>query len=275
LSRWEPGLATPVTIVIPCYNERSRFSPTQVRRLIAPVGVRVLLVDDGSTDDTDKMLQSLWKQLPDRVALLRLSTNSGKAEAVRQGMLAAMADGCSAVGYLDADFSTPAEEMIRLVRMLEESGAQAVLAARVGLLGTKIKRRMARHYLGRVFATFASLILNLPVYDTQCGAKVFRASLVLRAALADPFHARWAFDVELIGRLLANGLSEKDFIEVPLQVWADAPGSQLTPLRYPLLGYELVRIHLALAQLRQRVSSVRAQFDLAGTERGDGRKDVA
>jgi glycosyltransferase involved in cell wall biosynthesis len=246
-----------------------------VRRLIASAGVRVVLVNDGSTDNTDKMLQSVCNQFPDRVTLLRLSINSGKAEAVRRGMLVAMDDGCSAVGYLDADFSTPAEEMIRLVRTIEESGAQAVLAARVGLLGTKIERRMSRHYLGRVFATFASLILQIPVYDTQCGAKVFRTSLVLRQALSEPFHARWAFDVELIGRLLAGGLSEKDFREVPLQTWVDAGGSQLTPLQYPVLGWELVRIYLSLTRQRQRASTLRDQLEVPDTEGSASRKDVA
>ena len=69
--------------------------------------------------------------------------------------------------------------------------------------------RRARHYVGRLFATASSLILDMTVYDTQCGAKVLRAGPALRAALATPFHSRWAFDVELLGRL-HNGVGGAD-----------------------------------------------------------------
>jgi len=95
--------------------------------------------------------------------------------------------GARLVGFLDADLATPAEEMLRLVSTLRSSRAQAAFAARVALLGTTIERHATRHYLGRVFATAASLILDLRVYDTQCGAKAFHATPLLAAALEEPF----------------------------------------------------------------------------------------
>ena len=103
-----------------------------------------------------------------------LPVNVGKAEAVRTGLLRCLADGAEITGYFDADLATPPEEMIRLVRTLQEREATVALAARVALLGTRIERSHLRHYLGRVFATIASLILRIRVYDTQCGAKAFR-----------------------------------------------------------------------------------------------------
>ena len=101
----------------------------------------------------------------------------------------------------------------------------------------------------------ASIILKLPVYDTQCGAKAFRASAALSRALEEPFHARWAFDVELIGRLLANGLGCRDFVEVPLRRWVDVGGSRLRPVHFPILGWELLRIFFALSRLRWSAES--------------------
>jgi hypothetical protein len=106
------------------------------------------------------------------------------------------------------------------------------IGARVGMLGYNIERSAVRHYLGRVFATAASVILQARIYDTQCGAKLFRANAALSEALAVPFLSRWAFDVELLGRLLIGtpdvpGLPLDAIVEVPLPVWHDVQGSKL------------------------------------------------
>lgn len=238
------------TIVIPCFNEAHRLPAERVQALAHLPGIRLLLVDDGSTDGTALLLERVCRAAPGRARLLRLERNLGKAEAVRHGLLDALEAGCDFVAYLDADFATPGEEMIRILNLLQGGRAQVAMGSRVALLGAEIDRKPARHYLGRFFATFASLILRLPVYDTQCGAKAFRATPLLAGALEEPFHARWAFDVELIGRLLAAGLTTSDFIEVPLRRWADVEGSRLRPLHFPILGWELVRILVALNRLR-------------------------
>ena len=261
------------TIVIPCFNEARRLPAEQVQALGQVPGIRLLLVDDGSTDGTPLLLERICRALGGKARVLRLERNQGKAEAVRNGLLAALEWGSDFVGYLDADFATPGDEMVRLLGVLHDGSEQVALGSRVALLGTKIERKASRHYLGRFFATFASLILRLPVYDTQCGAKAFRASAALARALEDPFHARWAFDVELIGRLLAGGLTPNDFVEVPLRRWADVRGSRLRPVHFPLLGFELVRIFFALSRLR--LGSAHGPLLEAGTAHvGDVRKDV-
>jgi hypothetical protein len=152
------------------------------------------------------------------------------------------------VGYLDADLATPPREMLRLIEIAEQQPHRtAVLGSRVALLGHTVRRRPVRHYLGRFYATAASLALGVPVYDTQCGAKVFRVGVPLRLALADPFHDRWSFDVELLGRLLAHpGQSADPILEVPLTEWHDVDGSAVG-------AFAGARAALALLGLRRRV----------------------
>jgi dolichyl-phosphate beta-glucosyltransferase len=250
-----------LVIVIPCFNEGRRLRAEGLRALLADKGTRVLFVNDGSLDDTGEVLERICARLGPRALRLDLPRNQGKAEAVRQGLLAGLQMDAPFVGFLDADLATPPEEMLRLVETLRGSTAQAAFGARVALLGTTIDRHALRHYLGRVFATAASLILGLRVYDTQCGAKVFVRSELLRSALGEPFHARWAFDVELIGRLLAGapgipGLAAADLLEMALRTWTDVPDSKLRFAQFPRLGVELVRIHFALARRRARLATL-------------------
>ena len=219
-------------VVIPCHNEEKRLDPTRLRALTQSGRVRILFVDDGSTDGTAALLERLDGASED-VSLLRLPQNVGKAEAIRRGLLLGLDEGAPILGYYDADLATPPEEMLRLLELLESRvDLGFVLAARVALLGRRIRRRAYRHYLGRVFATFASLILGIPVYDTQCGAKAFRASPALREAITVPFRSSWVLDVELIGRLLrgtrtAPPVPLAAFEEMPLREWHDVSGSRL------------------------------------------------
>lgn len=241
-------------VVIPCFNEARRLDGPSCAAFAAEQRISLLFVDDGSTDDTRAVLSSLVGDLGRRgvsADVLALGENQGKGEAVRRGMREALARGADVVGYFDADLATPPPEMIHIVRTVSEGEARVALGARVALLGRRIQRKVHRHYLGRVFATGASVILGIPVYDTQCGAKAFRRTPALEAALSQPFSARWAFDVELIGRLLrgaegAPGLPVEAFVEVPLREWRDVGGSTLRPSAFPLLALELARIRSAL-----------------------------
>ena len=224
-----------VLIVVPCYNEAKRLDTAAfVRGLERRSWLRVLFVDDGSTDGTADVLEQLSEAVRDRVQVLRLWPNRGKAEAVRLGLLRALEGGPEIVGYWDADLSTPLDELDGMVARFVEQGIRMVLGARVRLLGRLIERSAVRHVLGRVFATAASLVLRLPVYDTQCGAKLMRNAPEIVAALRDPFKTRWVFDVELLARL-REGMGEASarsealpgVAEHPLGTWRDMPGSKL------------------------------------------------
>jgi glycosyltransferase involved in cell wall biosynthesis len=248
---------TEATIVVPCFNEASRLDRARFLDFARAPEVRLLFVDDGSRDDTRDMLRALKDAGGGKVDFLGLDKNGGKAEAVRQGLLHGIAQGAKIVGFCDADLATPPAEMLRLVEEMEERGAEVVLGSRVGLAGTNIDRKMARHYLGRLFATAASMILRERFYDTQCGAKLLRVSDALREAISRPFTSRWAFDVELLGRLLVGSeraapLRTGDFLEVPLYEWTDVPGSKLKPSAFVRVAADLVRIEAELSAARAR-----------------------
>ncbi len=238
-------------IVVPCYNEARRLQPEGWGHLLAEPAVRLRFVDDGSTDDTARVLDDLASALGPRVVVQRLNRNAGKAEAVRQGLLAALTTDAAVVGYTDADLATPPDELLRLRRELLDGPHQVALGSRVQRLGSQIDRGPLRHYLGRVFATCASLTLGLPAYDTQCGAKLFTRTDALSGALRLPFTSRWAFDVELLGRLYRGtaahpGLPAGAFVEMPLRRWRDVPGSKVRPWDLPRSLLDLLAIRRAL-----------------------------
>ena len=181
------------------------------------------------------------------VTIIRLADNVGKGEAVRLGMQRAISDGAQVVGYLDADFATSASEMLCLVERFKQAGVWVLLGSRWLHLGAHIERFALRHYVGRIFSTFASIILKMPVYDTQCGAKLFAVSDVLSSSLASPFMSRWIFDVELLARLQHYGYTTEDFIKEPLTRWIDIGGSKVRLLDLGKVFLDLIRLWLTRA----------------------------
>ena len=148
-------------IVVPCFNEANRIDTRRFQQFAAGCNaVRFLFVNDGSTDGTLGVLERLHAVAQDRFRFVHLSRNSGKAEAVRHGMLTALRERPQYVGYWDADLATPLEEIPRFCQVLDEQpGVQLVIGARMPLLGHRIQRRPLRRWLGRLFAGTASLAL--------------------------------------------------------------------------------------------------------------------
>jgi dolichyl-phosphate beta-glucosyltransferase len=237
----------PTAVVVPCYNEERRLDAGEILRLAKMPDVQVVLVDDGSSDGTRVVLDDIVQRSGGHARALALDRNCGKAEAGRQGMLSALGAGAEIVGYLDADLSTPVDEIPKLMDALS-AGASAALGSRIARAGADVHRRASRHLAGRLFATAASWILEQPFYDTQCGAKLFRDTPALRDALASRFASRWAFDVELLGRLLTAGkpLPFSAFVEVPLGAWRDVGGSKLGITAMARTGAELLRVRREL-----------------------------
>lgn len=255
-------------VVVPCFNEAKRLDLGAYGDFLDRTpDVTLVFVDDGSTDDTPLVLERVRQRNPRQVCTLRLSSNVGKAEAVRRGMRAAMRRQPTMVGYWDADLATPLDAIPRFCKILRTRPEfMLVMGSRVSLLGRRIRRSAVRHLMGRAFATAASLVLGLSVYDTQCGAKIFRVTAATSELLMRPFRSRWVFDVEILARLLAavaneNGISGREQIyEYPLEEWEDVSGSRLTPLDFLIAGVDLAAIYW-----RYRRRNVRA--DVVQTSR--------
>jgi glycosyltransferase involved in cell wall biosynthesis len=260
-----------LALVVPCYNEAARLDADEFLRFAAShPTLHLVMVDDGSEDGTGQVLDRMRAAAPGSVTVLRQPSNQGKAEAVRAGIRAGFAARASLVGYFDADLATPLgalDDFLALAHARPE--IEFILGSRVMLMGRDIRRKASRHYLGRVFATAVSLALDLPVYDTQCGAKVIRANAVTATLFDAPFRSRWIFDVELIARYLrlpvgpGEPARQDRIYELALPAWHDRPGSKLAWYDFARATVELGYIwrerlaHRPVTETAARASTVR------------------
>lgn len=246
----QTAIPSRICLVVPCYNEAERLNAKAFRDYFAAhPGVRFLFVDDGSTDNTIAVLRNVCEGYNDRAAYLDCKPNAGKAEAVRKGILhASQQYDLDAVGFWDADLATPLNAIVSFSNVLSSMpDIDMVVGARVQLLGRHVNRSPLRHYLGRVFATLASITLHLPIYDTQCGAKLFRVNSNLKQVFAEPFISKWVFDVEILARY--SKLCSHDskhmqgcIYEYALEEWSDVAGSKVKPGDFFTAMLDLMRI---------------------------------
>jgi len=211
--------------------------------------VELLFVNDGSRDETLELLEHLHQANPRRFSFLHLVKNGGKAEAVRQGFLLALSSGADCIGFWDADLATPLSEIEPFCRVLEaRPEIEVVIGTRMSLLGHRIERKPVRRLLGRLFARTASLALGVRIFDTQCGAKLFRVTPRLSRYFSKPFLTRWIFDVEILARMqqfhraMGTPLSQAVY-EYPLDAWRDVAGSSLKKGDFVKAAGELARIY--------------------------------
>jgi dolichyl-phosphate beta-glucosyltransferase len=239
-------------LVVPCYNEAVRFPVKVVQSFLAQnPSISMVLVNDGSRDATSALLQKLHAANQAQVHVVDRPVNRGKAESVREGLLHALRlpTRPDVVGFWDADLATPLNAVFGMLTVLDKRPEIAMIfGSRVNLLGRRIRRTARRHYLGRVFASIVSLMLQLPLYDTQCGAKLFRVTPDLEEIFREPFLSRWVFDVEIVARWIRKNRFDRDRVsrtiyEFPLDAWEDVGGSKVRPLDFVTATLDLYRIH--------------------------------
>ncbi len=232
-----------LSIIIPAYDEAERITPTlrafaetiQALNLLS----EILVVDDGSRDDTAGRVEALRAEVPG-LRCLRSTTNRGKGFAVRRGMLAARGALCV---MADADGSTPPAFLPKLLAPLRQGRADLAIASRY-MPGATVTERQPLYR--RIFSRLANRVVQasvLPgIVDPQCGFKALRAD-VARALFSRSIVDGWSFDIEVL--VLARQAGYR-IAEVPVQ-WSDDHRSRVRPLR------DLVRVTRELVAIRTRL----------------------
>lgn len=239
-------LEIPLTfIVIPCYNEENTISSIEYAQFLEhQPDASICFVNDGSTDNTLLVLNQLQQQYPQRILLLSLLKNVGKAEAVRQGILYSTNNfNLKYIGYLDADLATTLEEFM-VVKSNLKNDIVFCFGSRIRKIGSTINRENSRFLIGRIIATFISNILDLKVYDTQCGCKVFTKEIA-QVLFQKEFISKWLFDVELFFRMIKHFGKEtalKKMKEIPLESWIEKGNSKVKPTYFFKLWLDLYNI---------------------------------
>lgn len=235
-------------IIIPCYNEAKRLNITAFVHFIrSEEDYHLCFVNDGSKDGTLQVLEAIQRQCPERISVIDVKQNAGKAAAVRSGAryLYNKSD-IGYIGFVDADLSTDFTDFKKLVQSLKEDNKlQLVYGSR--RKGGEIKRNFFRNLLSNIIKSIIYLILGLPIEDTQCGAKVFRKEII-PIAYDQPFMTRWLFDVEIFIRLKKQFGRNKvmELIkEQALDRWVHVEDSKLSVKDSLLIPYRLITIWMA------------------------------
>lgn len=244
-----------VCIIIPCYNEEKRIDIKAFQDfLLKHNNISFCFVNDGSTDDTLKILQK-FSDDHKNAQVYNLEKNSGKAEAVRRGICHILNLQFNYIGFWDADLATPLSEIHNFLDLTKTKPQyQYITGARINRQGANIIRKWYRHYLGRIFATIASLALKMAIYDTQCGAKIFTKDMATQL-FTEKFSSKWLFDIEILFRLKKTPqyLKKNDIIyEYPLNRWHDIHGSKLGLFDFVKAPLELLKMYLKYSKNSER-----------------------
>jgi dolichyl-phosphate beta-glucosyltransferase len=193
-------MLTPFSIVVPAFNEAGRIGGS-LRVILEYLGrvspeSEVIVVNDGSTDTTAKIVQEAFSAAgPIKTRLIEHYPNRGKGAAVRAGLLAAT----HPIGlFSDADLSTPIDDAPKLVEPIMADEVDVAFGSRAldrRLIGNRQPWR--REQGGRVFNLVVRVATGLPFWDTQCGFKAFRLD-VCRPILEQAQTQGFGFDVELL-----------------------------------------------------------------------------
>ena len=219
------GAALKLSIIVPSYNEELRL-PASLDRIAAYVGAsarqtEVLVVDDGSLDQTARVAAAYAERIPN-LRVLQNGVNRGKGYSVRHGMLEAKGE---VVLFTDADLSAPIEEADKLLAAIGQYdlaiGSRAMDRSLI-----KVHESAFREFAGIVFNKIVRFVLRLPFVDTQCGFKAFRRERC-RIIFEQQRIERFGFDPELLYLARHHGLKS---VEIPVR-WSHSPATKINMMR--------------------------------------------
>ena len=235
-----------ITIIIPAFNERAKI----VRDIEAAHAFlqgasfqgEILIVADGSTDDTVDFAENCRPSIPE-VRVLEYSRQRGKGFAIKRGVAEAKG---RIIMFADSGLCVPYEDAIQGLELLQSGRCELAHGSRSAAGTVLVKRQPLFRRLGsKYFRIFIHNMMGIPrsIRDTQCGFKLYRAD-VARELYADLFTPGYMFDVEIILRALRRGYRIVDF---PVR-WTNDEDTRLDPVRGTV---DIIR---SLANIRARVS---------------------
>jgi len=214
-----------LSIIIPSYNEELRLPPSLglIADYIGKSGrdTEVLVVDDGSTDQTAAVAETFRAQIP-RLRVVPNKENRGKGYSVRHGMTEARGD---IVLFTDADLSAPIEEADKLIAAMETYDV-AIGSRALDRNLIAVHESGFREFAGIIFNKIVRAVLWLPFVDTQCGFKAFRRERC-KIIFEQQRIERFGFDPELLYLARHHGLKS---VEIPVR-WAHSPATKVNMLR--------------------------------------------
>lgn len=211
------------SIVLPCYKEHDRLPGylQDLKKQLTGLAVELIIVDDGSPAESFNLLKSKIAGLLNAfVKLERYENNQGKGFAIAYGI--GLAKG-RIVGFVDSDGAIPAHEVRNaLDYYIKNDQYDMLVFSRIKMLGKSVERSFMRHLSGRIFVTIISLLFGIPVYDSQCGFKLFKKEIyeLLKCKITD---TRWVWDTQL---LILFYINNRQIKEIPID-WKDIAGSKV------------------------------------------------
>ena len=238
-----------ISVVVPAYNEEKRIRPSLMEACSfldnTPLDYEMIVVDDGSSDRTSEVVRDLSSDTPN-LKLLRYGKNRGKGYALRTGVLATKGD---PVLVMDADLSTPMEELWKLMPYLTEGRAHVAIGSRALALSDIIRKQpWWRRWMGKIFNHLVRVLAIDGINDTQCGFKMFTGD-VARELFGQATIDRFAYDVEILALAARKGYG---IAEVPIR-WINSPESKVNPVKDSLrMLADILRIRILVGKAKSK-----------------------